>query len=144
MNAQLAVRITLSLSLLALVSCGGSPVGKVVPVSGKVINADDAPLKEGSIAFWPNKDKGNSSPYEAGATINADGTYEAFTKGVKGVPPGAYKVTVMAQTSADSTSPDKAKLLVPEIYTKKETTTLLIEVVENPSPGAYDLKLKPK
>jgi hypothetical protein len=142
MNAHLSKRIFFGFLLLTLAACGGNKVGHVVPVSGKVINADGSPLKDGSVAFFPNKDKGNTSTHEAGGTINADGTYEAYTKGSKGVPPGHYKVTVMAQSIADSTTPTKAKVLVPEKFTKRETTTLLIEVVESPAAGAYDLKLK--
>jgi hypothetical protein len=142
MNAHLLMRIVFGLLLLTLAGCGGdSTVGHVVPVSGKVI-VDGKTLTEGSVAFLPDKEKGNNSSLQAGGKITADGTYVAFTKDVKGVRPGHYKVTVMAQTAASSTEASKAKLLVPEKYTTYKTTTLLIEVVESPAAGAYDLTLK--
>ena len=123
---------------LSLPACGTSdPIGKTVPVKGKV-TVDGQPLKQGSVAFWPKDGKG----FEADGQIAEDGTYELSTKGKPGAPPGSYKVTVMAQTSTDSTTPLKAKLLVPQKYTAKEKTDLVVDVVESPAAGAYDLNLK--
>jgi hypothetical protein len=127
--------------LLMLAACSGDSVGRTVPVKGKV-TVNGEPLKRGSVTFWPNDAKGNKSPHEAGAQIGADGTYEAFTKGKAGVPPGHYKVTISANADVDNTDPSKAKSLVPSIYNTKDTTPLLIEVVDNASPGAYDLPVK--
>jgi hypothetical protein len=141
MNVQLGMRLVFGLFLLSFAACSRDPVGRTVPVNGKV-TVDGKALKQGSVAFWPNKDKGNNSPFEAGGQIGEDGSYEMFTKGKPGVPPGHYKVTIMAQSTADSTNPTKAKLLVPEKYTVKESTPFLIEVVENPAAGAYNLDVK--
>jgi len=127
--------------LLCGAACDSDPVGKRVPVKGKV-TVNGKALKQGSLVYWPDTGKGNKSPFEAGATIGDDGSYELFTKGKAGAPPGAYKVTVAAQTTVDSTTPDKAKNLVPSAYTTKETTPLLIDVVETPGADAYDLKIK--
>jgi hypothetical protein len=139
------IKTLFSLTLLALtagiVGCGSDSVGKTYPVKGKV-TVNGKALTRGSVAFWPDASKGNASKLEAGGDIKEDGTYELFTSGKRGAPPGAYKVTIAAQTEADSTKPDKAKSLVPEAYTGKETTTLFIEVVESPSPNAYDLVVK--
>jgi hypothetical protein len=139
MNAKLLMRIVFGLLLLNLAACGTKE--NLIAVKGQVINDDGKPVKEGSVAIFPNKDKGNNSSVEASGEIK-DGTYEAYTKGTKGVPPGHYKVTVMSQTIADSTTPTKAKVLVPEKFTKRETTTLLIEVKDSAAAGAYDLNLK--
>jgi hypothetical protein len=140
MNMQAAVRAAVVLLFLGLTGCGDS-IGHTVPVKGKV-TVDGKALSKGSVTFWPNKEKGNNSQHEAGGQISEDGSYEVYTKGKAGIPPGHYKVTVVAQTDADNTAPTKVKLLVPQKYTKAETTPLLIEVVENPASGAYNLDVK--
>ena len=128
--------------ILSLLGCNGDPVGRTVPVKGTV-KLDGQPLKQGSLVFWPDAAKGNSLAVEAAAQISAEGTYELITRGKPGAPPGAYKVTVMAQVPINPKDPySKAKLLVPTEYTTKETTPLQIEVVDNPAPGAYDLPVK--
>jgi hypothetical protein len=132
---------TLALLALALTSCTSDEVGHTVPVKGKV-TVNGQPLKHGSVAFWPNEAKGNKSTLESSASINEDGTYELFTKGKAGARPGAYKVTIAAQTDVDSTKASQAKSLVPPNYGTKADTPLLIDVVESPAPGAYDLTVK--
>jgi hypothetical protein len=142
MNARLAMHLVVGLLLLSLAACKGDPIGHTVPVKGKV-TVDGKALTKGSVTFWPNKDKGNNSPHEAGAPIGEDGTYEVFTKGKPGVPPGHYKVTVTAQVPSDPKNPYSApKLLVPQKYTEQQSTPFLIEVVETPGPNAYDLAVK--
>ena len=128
--------------LLVSVSACNDPVGRVVPVKGKVAVNGKA-LKTGSITFWPDESKGNKSQFEAGGTIGEDGSYELFTKERKGAPPGAYKVTIVAQEIPDATKPEKAPpSLVPAVYNDKKTTTLTKEVVESPAAGAYDFDVK--
>jgi hypothetical protein len=141
MKRRLAGLSALGIMMLVLTGCESDPVGRTVPVKGRV-TVGGQPLKLGSVTFWPNEAKGNKSKLEAGATINEDGTYELFTKGKAGAPPGAYKVTVVAQPIPDSTKPGQAKSLVSPTYSNRDTTPLLIEVVENPAPGAYDLAVK--
>ncbi len=128
------------LLVLCLASCGSDPVGKTVPVKGK-ITVDGKALTKGSVAFWPDEAKGNKSTFTPGAQVGEDGSFELYTNMKRGAPPGHYKVTVMAQTESDSTAPTKSKLLVPEGVTKKETTTLLVEVTEDPAK-TYDLAVK--
>jgi hypothetical protein len=140
MNAHARIRVLFGFLLLSLIACSRDSV-RVVPVSGKV-SLDGTLLKKGSVVFWPNKDKGNNSPHEAAAQIDADGTFELYTKGRAGAVPGHYKVTVNASTEVSSTEPLKGKLLVPQKYTKRETTPLLLEVVESPASGRYDLTVK--
>jgi hypothetical protein len=132
----MAARLTLGLALLPLCACNTDPIGRTVPVKGKVLINNKA-LSGGSVAFWPNKDKGNNSAFEAGGQIGPDGTYEIFTRGKPGVPPGHYKVTVVSQAETDSLKPTKAKLLVPEACTDPKTTPFLIEVIDEPK--TYDL-----
>jgi hypothetical protein len=141
MKRRLAGLLALGAMTLILVGCSSDPVGRTVPVKGKV-TVGGQPLKQGSVTFWPNESKGNKSTMEAGASVNEDGTYQLFTKGKAGAPPGPYKVTVAAQTQVDSTKPMQAKSLVPSSYNTRESTPLLIDVVENPAPGAYDLTVK--
>ncbi len=127
--------------LLSLAACSSDLVGRTVPVKGQVM-VDGKPANHGGVVFWPDAAKGNTSKYECAGPIAADGTYTLTTNGKVGAPPGAYKVTVMMQTKADSTDPSKAKLELPKEYTLKEKTPLAIEVVDNPAAGAYDLKIK--
>ncbi len=140
---------TLLLTIPAL-GCGDdSGVGKTVPVSGKVF-LEDTPwtAKTTIVLFKPDTSKGNTSPFEPTGTVDAAGTYTLTTKGKNGAPPGWYKVIVTAREEA---APEHAKLpkqhrpvarsLLPAKYGQAETSGLSIEVVENPAPGAYDLKL---
>jgi hypothetical protein len=142
MNSRMWTRCLLGVQLLCLTACGSDSVGRTVPVRGKV-TVDGAPLKEGSVVYWPNANKGNQSPLEAVGQIKEDGTYELLTRGKPGARPGSYKVTVTAQHKLNPNDVySKTKQLAPQMYTTKETTTLVIEVVESPGPTAYDLDLK--
>ncbi len=139
----------LVIALLA-VGCGGgdSGLGKILAVSGKV-TLDDRPLTAEStmVLFKPDAAKGNTSPFEPAGTVDPRGSYTLVTKGRKGAPPGWYRVVVTATEPGN----DKPKgprhrrpvprSLLPSKYGQASTTDLVIEVVENPRPGAYDLKL---
>jgi hypothetical protein len=142
--------LTALLLAIPTLGCGDdSGVGRTVPVSGKVI-LQDAPwtAKTTIVLFKPDASKGNTSPFEPTGTVDAEGAYTLTTKGKNGAPPGWYKVIVTAREEA---APEHAKLpnqhrpvartLLPAKYGQAETSGLSIEVVENPSPGAYDLKL---
>ena len=130
--------------------CGDdSGVGWTVPVAGKV-TIDNVPLtaKSTVVLFKPDASKGNSSPFQPTGTVDADGTYTLKTKSKKGAPPGWYKVVVTAREDAPPLPPKTpqhrrpaAMSLVPAKYGQEKTSGLSIEVVENPAPGAYDLKL---
>jgi len=120
-----------------------------VPVAGKV-TIDNVPLtaKSTVVLFKPDASKGNSSPFQPTGTVDADGTYTLKTKSKKGAPPGWYKVVVTAREDAPPLPPKTpqhrrpaAMSLVPAKYGQEKTSGLSIEVVENPAPGAYDLKL---
>jgi hypothetical protein len=131
--------------LVFLSGCvSGDSVGKLVPVSGKV-TVGGAPLTSGMVSLTPDAAKGNKVKAGIVAQINADGTYQVMTNGKPGAPLGSYKVTVSAGmppvgpvTGAAAALPSVR--LLPK-YMSAELTDLTIEVVEQPNPGAYDLKL---
>jgi len=136
-------------ALLAVGCRGGdSSLGTIFPVSGK-ITLDNRPLTAQStvVLFKPDAAKGNTSSLEPAGTVNPRGSYTLLTKGRKGAPPGWYRVAVTA-TELGSDKPTGPRhrrpvprSLVPSKYGQASTTDLMIEVVENPRPGAYDLRL---
>jgi hypothetical protein len=123
-------------ALLTLASCSQSRY----PVEGKV-TLDGKPLKTGTVVFWSGDGKVERSARLPQSQIREDGSYALYTEGAEGAPVGTYKVTVHAEERADSTKPEKTKLLVPKKYTQPETTPLSIKVVQFPDKGAYDLNL---
>jgi hypothetical protein len=138
----LAMLVLLLSFALLLPACNSDPVGHRVPVRGKVMVGGKA-LKTGSVAFWPDAEKGNQSKFEAAGQIDGEGNYELFTKEKPGAPVGVYKVTVTAQEPGDPKNPySRPKLLVPAAFTTKENTPARIEVVNNPAPQAYDIVVK--
>lgn len=146
---------TLPLFLAALLvgipssGCDSSGVGRTFPVTGKV-TVDGQPLtaKTTVLLFKPDAAKGNTSSFEPTGTVDADGNYKLATNGKSGAPPGWYQVVVTAREEAAPVHPKAlkqhrpvARSLLSFKYGKVETSGLSIEVVENPAPGAYDLKL---
>ncbi len=116
---------------------------KLAPVSGRV-TVGNKPLTSGWVTFKPDKAKGNTFGGEAVGQVNEKGEYTLQTNGQPGAPLGAYKVivTATAATTEDNTKPP-TKSLVNTTYAFAETTPLEKEVVDQPAPGAYDLKLSP-
>lgn len=129
--------------LVGVASCGGDSAG-LVPVSGKVF-LEGQPLPRGSVSYRPDASRGNKSLHHPTGEIDAQGNYELMTVGKKGAPPGRYKVLVFA---AEPTGPGPygtpamPRWLHDVRYTSEETTNLSVEVVAQPSSGAYDLKLR--
>jgi hypothetical protein len=112
-------------------------------VSGTVAIAGQ-PLTSGSVSFHPDASRGNTSQHHPTGTINVDGTYQLYTTGKKGAPPGWYKVLVFATDKSGPTGgahPGMPSSLVHARYGSEKTTDLVIEVVPQPPPGAYDLAL---
>jgi hypothetical protein len=110
----------------------------------------DVPLKTGIITFQPDTARGNTTPHQPTANIDRDGNYELFTVGKVGAPLGWYKVLVTAiendeELAKKAASPGGSRLRTKSVinlkYRTPKTTDLVIEVVESPAPGAYDLKL---
>jgi hypothetical protein len=92
------------------------------------------------VSFRPAADKGNTTAHQPTGRIDENGRYELSTGTRSGAPPGWYRVVVLANPSlAPSMAPPKFATNVK--YTREETTDILLEVVANPKPNAYDLHL---
>ncbi len=137
------VRLTVvSLLALCMVGCSGGPAGpKTVPVSGTV-TLDGSPLAGATVTFSPV-----SGGKAAAGTTDQAGKFELITPGGgAGAVPGSYKVTVTkVEGSEAADAPEDAapidegeqvevRLLVPEKYTKVDTTDLTVEVKEGMGP----------
>jgi hypothetical protein len=129
----------LVLALAALAGCSGERE-KLAPVSG-LVTVGGQPVPSGTLTFYPDASKGNTTQHQPTGVLGADGRFEVFVPGgKKGAPPGWYKVVVYA---VDDPQPGKPnKYFVHKKYTEQGTTPLLIEVIDNPEPGRYDLKLE--
>lgn len=105
---------------------------------------DGKPLegKEGVVHFKPDVSKGNASSVSSVGVLQSNGSFSMSTDERPGAPAGWYKVIITA-TEADANPNDETPRVVPERYEKEATTPLTVEVVANPGPGAYDLKLSP-
>jgi hypothetical protein len=135
-------------ALLALGCRNDSGGSRLFAVRGRV-TLDSEPLtaKSTVLLFKPDGSKGNASPFEPVGTVDHQGNYTLLTKGKQGAPPGWYRVIVTAtELRQDSAQrpPNRRPVprsLLPAKYGQAATTDLLIEVVENPAAGAYDLRL---
>jgi len=112
-----------------------------VPVSGNV-TVDGVAVNGGVLHFYPDADKGNQHRVDCVSPIRA-GKYNLLTQAVRdretgtGAPLGWYKVYL------DTTVPG-ADVKLHERFTDPKKTTIWIEVVDNPDPGAYDVKFTTK
>ena len=138
-KARARTRSVLVIGLFALASGCSAEGEKLAPVSG-VITVGGRPVPSGTLTFYPEGTKGNATQHQPTGVLGADGRFEVFVPGSKkGAPPGWYKVVVYA---VDDPQPGKPnKYFVHKKYTDRATTPLLIEVVDNPEPGRYDLRL---
>ena len=128
-------------SLLPL-GCGRGD--KLAPVAGKVF-VNGVPLKGGPrcyVVYQPDLSKSNNSPHEPKAVIQTDGSYQLTSVDRDGAAPGWYRVRVDAAEVVDVKNPYFTKWLVPEKYADFISSGLLVEVVEKPPAGAYDLQIK--
>ena len=131
-----------------MLGCNSEKVETLVPVVGTV-KVQGKPLTLGWITFYPDEARGNTSARLPLVEITTDGTYELTTNGKPGAPPGFYKVVIAATRDVIPVRPPRTQdgkpaplnWLTHEKYTKPQSTDLLIEVVENPAPGAYDLEV---
>ncbi len=105
---------------------------------------DGKPLegKDGTVALKPDASKGNTRTVAAVGVLKSDGSFSIQTNGTPGAAPGWYKVVVLALEPESNPNEDAIRAL-PVIYESEATTPLAIEVVADPSPGSYDLKLSP-
>ena len=117
--------------LFACTGCGerrAEVTGKAT-VDGKPLNS---PLI--TILFAPDKD--NPVKKIPSASLDANGQYTMVTGGTGGVPLGWYRVHV----HWDSKNAKGQPCPVHPRFLESGLTTLSVEVVKNPQPGAYDLK----
>ena len=118
-------------ALLACVGCGE----KRAEVSGKV-TVDGKPLNSKLITILFAPDKDNPIKKIPAAAVDDNGNYTMMTGATGGVPLGWYRVHV----HWDSKNARGQPCPVHPRFLEAGLTTLSIEVVANPQPGAYDLK----
>jgi hypothetical protein len=131
-------------SFLFVVTATGCRQGdpKLVQVEGNV-TAGNKPLTFGTVILYPDATKKNESKEEPRGSIDANGHYQVLTGVKEGVTPGWYRVSVSAAKLLDPKNPYHTDWLIPEKYLDPNKSKLRLEVVPNPAPGAYDLKLDP-
>jgi hypothetical protein len=123
--------------VLTAAGCGQESV-KLIPVSGHV-TLDGVALQAGTVTFVPDETKGNNSRVSPISMIDSQGNYELFSEGKKGAPAGWYKVVV--SLLSPGTPPPPKGVISDSKFQHVEQTDLAVEVVPQPQPGAYDLKL---
>jgi hypothetical protein len=136
-------------ALMTVSGCGDAlGVGTTFPVSGAItINGQPLIAETTMVLFKPDTARGNQSRFDPAGALDAQGHYTVTTAGKTGAPPGWYKVVVTATTSEPGVTPGKGRghprprSLISAKYGQAKTTSLTVEVVESPGPGAYDLKL---
>lgn len=125
-----------ALLLFGLAGCGGSQ-GRV---SGQV-SVDGKPLTKGDISFSPTGDG-----VAATGQINASGNYSLLVGTSADIPPGSYRVTVVAvepiAPTAEHLEP-LPTLLTPKKYSNAATTDLTAEVKAGSNTFNFDLKSSP-
>lgn len=143
-----------AVSCLLLVGCGGGP--KLVPVEGKV-TLDGKPLANKTIMFAPQTGTQGSG---AGGTTDGEGNYKltavvpGSTESRPGIAPGDYRVMVMEQMAASTTTTGTAEGASAEIFATGTVKSNFPQIYSTPnSPllqkvsetgGKIDLELKSK
>lgn len=128
--------------ILPLVGCGGGAT--LHPVEGTV-TVKGAPLKAGSVSFWPEDEKNTARP----TGVVKDGAFTVMTKGDAGAPAGKYKVTVTSMAGggdSDPTAPppkglDKMARPFDVQYEEVAKTPLVVEVKAGAKKSDFELKL---
>jgi hypothetical protein len=148
-SSRLSEWMTALLLTFLPLGCGDASGVKTLPVTGQII-VDGQPLnaREATVVFKPDKSKGNQTPYEPYGTVDENGKYTLFVAAEKkGAPPGWYKVIVVAfeAPAAERRRPGVPakhhRLLVNRKYGDPQTSKLVVEVLQDPKPDAYDLIL---
>ena len=141
------VGLFVAAGVLTCLGCGPSRPA-TAPVSGKV-TYQGKPVAEGRITFLPEHGR------PAMGTLGVDGSYRLTTfKADDGAAPGKYKVTIDAthvsggaepksfqdeQRLMNSGNVPKVTRLVPEKFSRPETSTLTAEVKPGPNTINFDL-----
>jgi hypothetical protein len=137
-----------ALGVLIVPGCSTGP--RRVPAGGTV-TLDNKPMEGGVLYFNPDASKGNMARVSCTSPIRKDGTFNLRTDGVErsdsgpGVPLGWYKVTVRVNDPGEvPTFPGQPAYKIHPKFRDPDKTPLVIEVVDDPAPGAYDLKITSK
>ncbi len=122
----------LACSLLLLASgCGG---GHGASVSGRV-TLDGKPLDTGTVTFHP--EGGGPTAYGG---IHSDGSYQVKTGTQQGLPPGEYRVTVLATTEPPTDGPSvPGEQITPFRYANPAESGLRFTVARG--SNRYDIDL---
>jgi hypothetical protein len=131
--------LCLALCVTLLAGCNRGP--RRVPVSGSV-TLDGEPVNAGVLHYYPDDKKGNEHRVDALSPARG-GKYNLVTTAVRdsetgsGAPLGWYKVYLQTDLPG-------VDLKIHPRFTDANTTPILVEVVDNPAPGAYDIKFTAK
>lgn len=147
------LRVSLVAPLVVLVvGCGGKPAGpKLYSVKGKV-TLEGSPLPNATVTFQPE-----SGPIASGVT-DVNGEFSLKTGAAEGAVAGTHRVAVVAMSGEkimENPTPDdlaamsltgkplpQPKSLIPERYSKFETSQLTATVSEDASQNVVTLELK--
>jgi hypothetical protein len=135
--------LVLAVCCCLLFGCGPAPT-RLIPVSGK-ITIEGEPLPYGRIVLKPDATQGNMFKGEPSGEIKPDGTYTLETDGKPGAPAGIHRVAVFSvkpSTPEDGYQPPV--WAASQDYSDPEKSGLTLNVVESPTPDAYDLALTQK
>ena len=115
-NILLLVLFALSTALLS--GCGQTKV------TGKVTFSDDSPLTSGTVIF-------ENDQHSYTATIKSDGTFKmGVLKDGEGIPPGVYRIAVMAIDPA-SENESAPRLLTDSKYASSRTSGITYDIQKN-------------
>jgi hypothetical protein len=131
----------LVLPALVLLGCGGSgeaPLPPLAPVKGTV-TVDGKKLTSGQVSLVAELPADKVPP--SSGKIDSQGNYEIFTGGKSGAPLGKFKVGVTPDMSKPM---EKGQEGPPKNYQDPAKSKLVLDVIEGPLPGRYDLKLTSK
>jgi hypothetical protein len=132
------LRIFGLVGLAALAGCSSAAdkaKQELAPVKGRIL-AGDKPLTGALITFHPDASKGNTVPVLPMGKVGATGEYELVSGENLGAAPGWYRVTLTRFGAPGGKAPP-----IPPRYTQRDQTNLSVEVVREPRPGQYDLRL---
>lgn len=138
----LAVVLIPGAFLVGWLALGGSDgIDTRYPVEGSVL-VNGKPLQgmAGLVMFVPDQSKGNKTPVNAVGAIDQQGHFALSTRGRLGTPKGWYKVVVNPVPPGTGDRDAVKRPAIHPRYASEATSPLQIEVVVEPSAGAYDLK----
>jgi hypothetical protein len=122
-----------------LASGCGKGSAKLTPVAGKV-TLNGQPVTAGQVSLFTLEKEGKAAGLMTGK-IDSSGGYQIVTDNRDGAPLGKYRVTVTPSMMPAAPGEKGPMGTIPQKYMDTQKSPLSFEVVENPEPGRYDLKL---